>query len=37
MGIFSKAFQKRKDKLAQHAAAQMEPGAPPGDSVGLIT
>ena len=26
MGIFSKAFQKRKDKLVQHAAAQMEPG-----------
>src|SRR4051794_143887 len=26
MGIFSKAFQKRKDRLAEHAAAQMEPG-----------
>jgi hypothetical protein len=26
MGIFSKAFQKRKDKLAEHASAQMEPG-----------
>jgi hypothetical protein len=26
MGIFGKAFQKRKDKLALHASAQMEPG-----------
>ena len=26
MGIFSKALQKRKDKLITHAAPQMEPG-----------
>ena len=26
MGIFSRALQKRKDRLVQHAAAQMEPG-----------
>ena len=26
MGIFSKAVQKRKDKLIAHAAPQMEPG-----------
>ena len=26
MGIFGKALQKRKDRLVQHASAQMEPG-----------
>ena len=26
MGIFAKALQKRKDKLVEHAADQMEPG-----------